>query len=98
MIRFAMDRFLARKDMENKYRPFGRLFCWTLTGVFLLGVAASTHGVQSAVNDAGTAGAQVIPPGYSGTVFFTNSNQRTVLDLQRIGDFRGGRISVLDFG
>jgi hypothetical protein len=54
--------------------------------------------LQSAVNDAGTAGALVIPPGYSGTDSFSNSNQRPVLDLRRIGDFRGGRISVLDFG
>lgn len=54
--------------------------------------------LQSAVNDAGTTGALVIPPGYAGADFFSNANQRPVLDLRRIGDFRGGRISVLDFG
>lgn len=54
--------------------------------------------LQSAVDDAGTSGALVIPPGYAGTDSFSNANHRPVLDLRRIGDFRGGRISVLDFG
>ena len=68
---------------------------------------ANTNGVryadrfgslQAAVDDTGAAGALVIPPGYSGTDLFSNTSQRPVVDLRRIGDFRGGRISVLDFG
>lgn len=54
--------------------------------------------LQSAVNDAASTGAVVIPPGYSGNDKFTNSSGRPILDLRRIGDFRGGRLSVLDFG
>ncbi|HEU5401215.1 MAG TPA: hypothetical protein VFU86_07655, partial [Terriglobales bacterium] len=54
--------------------------------------------LQSAVNDAGGTGAVVIPPGYTGNDTFSNPNNRPVLDLRRVGDFRGGRISVLDFG
>ncbi|MGE5111903.1 MAG: LamG-like jellyroll fold domain-containing protein [Acidobacteriaceae bacterium] len=54
--------------------------------------------LQSAVNDAASTGAVVIPPGYGGTDKFTNSSSRPILDLRRIGDFRGGRLSVLDFG
>ena len=54
--------------------------------------------IQAAIDDAGTTGSVVIPPGYTGQDNFTNPQNRTVLDLRKIGDARGGVISVKDFG
>lgn len=54
--------------------------------------------IQSALTDAGSSGAVVIPPTYTGADNFTNPSARPVLDLRRLGDFRGGDISVKDFG
>lgn len=54
--------------------------------------------IQDAVNDAGTTGSVVIPPGYTGQDNFSNPQARSVVDLRRIGDARGGDISVKDFG
>ena len=54
--------------------------------------------LQGAIDDAGTSGSVVIPPGYTGQDNFSNPNARSILDLRRIGDARGGDISVKDFG
>jgi hypothetical protein len=53
--------------------------------------------VQAAIDDAGTSGAVVIPPGVTAETF-TNQNNRPVVDLRKIGDARGGELSVKDFG
>jgi len=38
--------------MENKYRPFGRFFCWILMGVLLFGMVVPAHAARTTrVND-----------------------------------------------
>lgn len=78
---------LAQLDVVNKFKAITTL---DLEGVRFAGEAYSGgNTIQAAINAAGTTGAVIIPPGYTGTDDYNNENNLSVLDLRNVGQQLG---------